>query len=250
MAKKADEENDFRLRPNRPRSGGKSESRAWSTTLKTILRYAGTSRRSIASINGPARVHENSSISAAPSARYIRRTKRPAKWKAHGRYIARESSGGTVLVRLLTSGVDTTDLPLEPAKELTRWQTEGDPRLWKLIVLPEFGDRLDLDRLTRDLMARMAKDLGTKLEWVAVTHFNTEHPHVHIALRGIREDKTVLDLPATTFVTACEPLRRIYVPGNWDTATNWMRSSQSVALLKNGDSLRSIKQATGRTLLR
>ena len=41
----------------------------------------------------------------------------------------------------------------------------------------------------------MEKDLGTKLEWVAVTHFNTEHPHVHIALRGIREDKSALDLP-------------------------------------------------------
>jgi hypothetical protein len=94
----------------------------------------------------------------------------------------------------MTSGVDSRDLPLEPAKELARWQTEGDPRLWKLIVSPEFGERLDLDRLTRDLMARMEKDLGTKLEWVAVTHFNTEHPHVHIALRGIREDKTALDL--------------------------------------------------------
>ena len=91
--------------------------------------------------------------------------------------------------------MDTRDLPLEPAKELARWQSEGDPRLWKLIVSPEFGERVDLDRLTRDLMARMEKDLGTKLEWVAVTHFNTEHPHVHIALRGIREDKTALDLP-------------------------------------------------------
>jgi type IV secretory pathway VirD2 relaxase len=95
----------------------------------------------------------------------------------------------------MTSGVDTRDLPLDPAKELARWQTEGDPRLWKLIVSPEFGERVDLDRLTRDLMARMEKDLGTKLEWLAVTHFNTEHPHVHIALRGIREDKTALDLP-------------------------------------------------------
>ena len=85
--------------------------------------------------------------------------------------------------------------PAEPAKELERWQSEGDPRLWKLIVSPEFGERLDLDRLTRDLMARMEKDLGTKLEWVAVPHFNTEHPHVHIALRGIREDKSALDLP-------------------------------------------------------
>ena len=66
--------------------------------------------------------------------------------------------------------------------------------MWKLIVSPEFGERLDLDRLTRDLMNRMEKDLGTKLEWVAITHFNTEHPHVHVALRGIRDDKSALDL--------------------------------------------------------
>ena len=48
-------------------------------------------------------------------------------------------------------------------------------------------------------------------------HFNTEHHACgHIALRGIREDKTASTCPATTFVTACEPLPRIYAPGNWD----------------------------------
>ena len=60
----------------------------------------------------------------------------------------------------------------------------GDPRIWKLIISPEFGERLDLQRLTRDLMSRMETDLNTSLEWAAVSHFNTEHPHVHIALRG------------------------------------------------------------------
>jgi hypothetical protein len=34
-------------------------------------------------------------------------------------------------------------------------------------------------------MARMESDLHRPLEWNAVTHFNTEHPHVHVALRGI-----------------------------------------------------------------
>jgi len=67
--------------------------------------------------------------------------------------------------------------------------------MWKLIVSPEFGERVDLDRLTGDLMDRMEKDLGTKLEWVAIKHFNTEHPHVHIALRGVRDDKSALELP-------------------------------------------------------
>jgi type IV secretory pathway VirD2 relaxase len=30
----------------------------------------------------------------------------------------------------------------------------------------------------------MEQDLGTKLEWVAVDHYNTGHPHTHIILRG------------------------------------------------------------------
>ncbi|MGJ5814869.1 DUF3363 domain-containing protein [Paludibaculum fermentans] len=120
--------------------------------------------------------------------------KTPGQWKAHGRYIARESAGRAVLNRGASNLDDNGNRPLDPAKELERWQHEGDPRLWKMIVSPEFGERIDLDRLTRELMARMESDLGTKLEWVAVPHFNTEHPHVHIALRGIREDRSALEL--------------------------------------------------------
>jgi type IV secretory pathway VirD2 relaxase len=126
--------------------------------------------------------------------------KTPGQWRAHGRYIARESAGGAALGQVMCTkaGIespDGRDQPVLPAKELERWQNAGDQRFWKLIVSPEFGERLDLDRLTRDLVARMEKDLGTRLEWVAVTHFNTEHPHVHIALRGVRDDKSALDLP-------------------------------------------------------
>ena len=62
---------------------------------------------------------------------------------------------------------------------------ERRPRLWKLIISPEFGERLNLQRLTRDVMGRMETDLNRSLEWVAVVHFNTEHPHVHVALRGV-----------------------------------------------------------------
>jgi hypothetical protein len=65
------------------------------------------------------------------------------------------------------------------------WQKASDERLWKLIVSPEFGDRVDLKHLTRGLMAEIEGDLGMRLEWLAVAHFNTEHPHVHVALRGV-----------------------------------------------------------------
>jgi hypothetical protein len=107
------------------------------------------------------------------------------QWKAHGRYIARESASQA---RAAEAGFDATDRGINIAARLDQWQSVGDERLWKLIVSPEFGDKMDLVQLTRDLMKRMRRDLDTHLEWVAVSHFNTDNPHVHIALRGVRED--------------------------------------------------------------
>ena len=46
----------------------------------------------------------------------------------------------------------------------------------------------DLKPFMRRLMSQMEEDLGTKLDWVAVDHFNTGHPHTHIMLRG-RDDR-------------------------------------------------------------
>lgn len=104
------------------------------------------------------------------------------QWRAHGRYVARESA--TLEGNPSAVGFDITEESIDIAARLDGWQNSNDERLWKLIVSPEFGDRLDLKRLTRDLISRMEIDLGTRLEWVAAAHFNTEYPHVHIALRG------------------------------------------------------------------
>lgn len=61
----------------------------------------------------------------------------------------------------------------------------GDRHQFRFIVSPEDGDQYDdLKPLTRRLMDRMEQDLGTKLDWVAVDHFNTGHPHTHIVVRG------------------------------------------------------------------
>jgi hypothetical protein len=113
------------------------------------------------------------------------------QWKAHGRYIARESASQG---RAVEAGFDAKERGINIAARLDQWQSTGDERLWKLIVSPEFGDKMDLVQLTRDLMHRMTRDLDTQLEWVAVSHFNTDNPHVHIALRGIREDGKSLRL--------------------------------------------------------
>lgn len=64
-------------------------------------------------------------------------------------------------------------------------QAQGDRHQFRFIVSPEDGAEYgDLKDLTRRLMARMEEDLGTKLDWVAVDHFNTGHPHTHIIVRG------------------------------------------------------------------
>ena len=80
------------------------------------------------------------------------------------------------------------------AGQLQNWQAAGDQQFWKLIVSPEFGDRVDLSRLTRELITQMEKDLGTDLEWVAAEHHNTEHPHVHVVIRGVRDSGETLRL--------------------------------------------------------
>jgi hypothetical protein len=112
-------------------------------------------------------------------------------WKAHGRYIARESATHN---RELRAGFDGESERIDIASRLDQWQNARDERLWKLIVSPEFGDRIDLARLTRDLVKHMEEDLGTRLEWVAISHFNTDNPHVHVALRGRRDNGQPLGL--------------------------------------------------------
>jgi hypothetical protein len=55
---------------------------------------------------------------------------------------------------------------------------QGDRHQFRFIVAPEDGDRLsDLRGFTRGVMRQMEEDLGTRLDWVAVDHFNTGHPH-------------------------------------------------------------------------
>ncbi|MGE3476781.1 MAG: relaxase/mobilization nuclease RlxS [Rhodospirillaceae bacterium] len=66
---------------------------------------------------------------------------------------------------------------------------EEDRHQFRFIVSAEDGDRYeDLKPFVRRVMRQMEQDLGTKLDWVAVDHHNTGHPHTHVVLRG-RTDK-------------------------------------------------------------
>ena len=65
----------------------------------------------------------------------------------------------------------------------------GDRHHFRFIVAPEDAAELsDLRTYTRDLMATAESDLGSTLDWVAVDHWNTEHPHVHVLVRGRADD--------------------------------------------------------------
>ncbi|MGL3822780.1 relaxase/mobilization nuclease domain-containing protein [Sphingopyxis sp. R3-92] len=66
---------------------------------------------------------------------------------------------------------------------------EHDRHHFRLIVSPEDAAEMeDLRRFIRELMTDMARDLDTRLDWVAVDHWNTDNPHIHILVRGVADD--------------------------------------------------------------
>jgi type IV secretory pathway VirD2 relaxase len=74
-------------------------------------------------------------------------------------------------------------------------RSRDDRHQFRFIVSAEDGAELaDLRTTTRDLIRQMEADLGTKLDWIAVDHYNTGHPHTHILLRGITEDGKILNI--------------------------------------------------------
>lgn len=112
----------------------------------------------------------------------------PRSTITHLRYIQREGvdrQGG----RGRAYGPMTDDADLAAFEERGR----EDRHQFRFIVSPEDAEQLDdLRTYTRHLMNRMEADLGTKLDWVAVDHWNTDNPHTHIVLRG--KDDTGKDL--------------------------------------------------------
>lgn len=101
--------------------------------------------------------------------------------RAHLRYIqrdgvTREGNPGELYGR----DVDTAD-----GKAFLD-RCAGDRHQFRFIVSAEDGAEYpDLKPYVRRLMAQAEHDLGTRLDWVAVDHFNTDQPHTHIMLRGV-----------------------------------------------------------------
>src|SRR6266699_1168664 len=112
--------------------------------------------------------------------RSVRAAGKNGRAAAHLRYIQRDgTSRDGERGRLYAATQDRTDGDafLDRGKD--------DRHQFRVIVSPEDGAELgDLTGFTRDLMSKLEGDLGTKLDWVAVNHFNTGHPHVHVIING------------------------------------------------------------------
>lgn len=107
--------------------------------------------------------------------------RKAGQWAAHGRYLERE---GAQKEGELGQGFNAASDEVSLSSEMHKWQMEGDPRLFKIVLSPEDGDRLQLKAYTREFLARLESHVGKDLEWAAVDHYNTGHPHAHVVLRG------------------------------------------------------------------
>jgi len=123
---KSDDENEFRLRPRKPRgqrSG--SEVSGMPAGLKLLMHYARQSagtkpRRSAGTGTRPAH-RQRCAVRITYSKNMTR-----GQWGAHGRYLERESAAG------LAPGFDGREGDLMISSRLQAWQTEKDELLWKI----------------------------------------------------------------------------------------------------------------------
>ncbi|GMV61462.1 MAG: hypothetical protein AMXMBFR74_06310 [Parvibaculum sp.] len=112
--------------------------------------------------------------------RYVQGAGKNGKSAAHLRYIQRDGTSRDGERGQLYSAT-------EDRADGTAFVERGadDRHQFRFIVSPEDGaDLSHLTAYTRDLMSQVETDLGTRLDWVAVNHHNTGHPHVHVIVRG------------------------------------------------------------------
>lgn len=192
-------EDDFRIRPGRIRSSGSQRARPFIAQALAAAQKAGgrVSRsgritsgnhsrfgRGVRASVQANRLLTGRSRGAVIKTRVVRHTARSAPLAAHLGYLRREGvTRDGEKARLF--GPETGDA--DPRAFAERCQ--DDRHHFRFIVSPEDAAEMsDLKTFTRELMGQMEKDLGTKLDWVGVDHWNTEHPHVHVIVRGRADD--------------------------------------------------------------
>lgn len=189
---KATDENRERsgqLRPGRVRLNPSSHPRMIGTAcnlLRLARMVSRTSKPGIASRGSRPSAYLSSTRGTSPfqrraivNVRYSTSRTRGG-WKAHGTYIERESAKGD------RENPDAERFGLAKEQSLGSladgWQKAGDRRLFKIVLSPENpGGNLELT--TQEVIRRIEKEVSGTVEWGAVVHRNTDHPHVHIIVR-------------------------------------------------------------------
>ena len=190
-------DDEIRIRPGRVRSrGGTSSKRFVSQVLRAAEKAGGISRRvassSRASTFGRGRSASLSATRARNArtrlvtvkARVIRHSARAAPLATHVAYLQRDGvTKDGASGRLFDAERDEAD------GRAFAGRCADDRHHFRFIVSPEdAADMADLKTFARDLMNNAEQDLETRLDWVAVEHHNTGHPHVHVLVRGQAED--------------------------------------------------------------
>jgi type IV secretory pathway VirD2 relaxase len=194
------EENDFGVRPGRVRTTRAPKPKSFVAEVLKAARKAGPAtphggRRSAATGGsgfgrgraafGRARLFDPGRrvVVKARVVRHKGRSFRSAPLSAHFSYLKREgvSRDGEKGVMFDAASDHADDRAFAE-------RCDGDRHHFRFIVSPEdAGEMTDLKAFTRDLAGQMEADLGTKLDWVAVDHWNTDNPHIHLLVRGVDE---------------------------------------------------------------
>lgn len=193
------DEREFRVRPGRIRSTRAQAARPFiAQALAAAKKAGGGVSRSGRIVSGNhsrfgrgqrASIQANRLITsrtrgAVVKARVVRHTARSAPLGTHLDYLRRDGvTRDGEKARLFGPG--TEDADGRAFAECCR----DDRHHFRFIVSPDDAPEMsDLRSFTRDLVGQMEKDLGTRLDWVAVDHWNTQHPHVHLIVRGVRDE--------------------------------------------------------------
>ena len=119
------------------------------------------------------------------------RAHRAGGFRAYGHYLTRK---GGQREHEKGVGFDASGEIALPSL-LDSWEREGDRRLWKIVVSPEAGARVDLRAHASELVRAIERDLAVDLDWAAIDHHDTAHPHVHIVVRGVDRNGRELRMP-------------------------------------------------------
>ena len=118
------------------------------------------------------------------------RNRKKGAWLAHAKYLSRPGAQREIGKG---RGFDAERESVDLVARVRTWE-ESDRLMWRFIVSPEDADRMNLRSHIRELVSEMERDLDTKLQWIAIDHHNTGEAHVHLLVRGVRDDGKTLEI--------------------------------------------------------